>query len=205
VWAEHRRLAALTHQARRDAAAKVAAGIDNPGVTIGRQPPLRRVATDPRTGRDVDPFHGAAVITPQLTEFWTNQRDVVGPSVQAQYRQAAERTPFSEAAVAAARQHVGVCRMRRTMTTEGGADVEAAVARYEQSYVNLRQQALDAQTISGDAETRLMSLRRIEADALYGDDGNERGFLAAAVSTLSEVGLVDPDTLTPLAVEPAGK
>jgi hypothetical protein len=201
VWAERRRLAAATHKARRTAAAKVAAGMDNPGVIVGSQPPIRRVETDWK-GLDLDPFHGSPVVTPELVAFWEWQRDVLAPAYEAQYRKAATETPYSEALVAAANGHIALLRARHSMLAEGGTEVEAAVARYDQAYMNLRQGPIDAQAIAGEAEIRLASLRRIAVQAELGDDLDERGFIAAVVSQRDEVGLVDAKTGTPLV--PAG-
>jgi hypothetical protein len=203
IWAERRRLAALTHQARRQVAARVAAGLD-PHCVVSPQPPLRRVRTDWR-GHDLDPLHGRSAVTDELVRFWEFQRDQLGPAVEASYRTAAERTPYREPLVAAARGHLALLRERRSMLSEGGSELEAAVDRYDQAFVNLRQSALEAQHIGGEAVGRLQSLRRIEAEAELGDDNNERGFLAAAISQMSDSGLVDAGTLTPLAVESGGK
>jgi hypothetical protein len=195
VWAERRRLAAASHEARRTAAAKVAAGMD-PGCVVGRQPPIRRVKTDWK-GRDLDPFHGASVITAEVVAFWEHQRDVVAAEVEAQYRRAAEKRPYRPALAAAARGHLGVLRERQTMQSEGGAELEGALARYDGAFMNLRQGALAAQEISGEAITRLASLRRIAAQAELGDD-DEEGFIANAIGAVTDLGLVDAKTGQPL-------
>jgi hypothetical protein len=197
VAAESRRLAREARQARQRVAAQIATGAGAPCV-IGRQPPVRRVRTDPRTGRDLDPLAGKSAVTAELLAFWEHQRDIVAPAVEASYREAAERTPYQPALVASARQHVSLLKSRETMLDEGGVELEASVARYDEAYVNLRQAAVDAQAISGEAETRLQSLKRIEAEALLGDGDDERGFLANAISSVTPTGLVDPATAMPL-------
>ena len=197
VAAESRRLAREARQARQRVAAQIATGAGAPCV-IGRQPPVRRVRTDPHTGRDTDPLAGRSAVTAELIQYWTHQKDVVAPAVEASYREAAERTPFREALVASARQHVSLLKSRETMLDEGGVELEASVARYDEAYVNLRQAAVDAQAISGEAETRLQSLRRIEAEAVLGDGDTERDFLANAISSVTPTGLVDPATAMPL-------
>jgi hypothetical protein len=194
--AESRRLGQLAHQARQTAAARVAAGLD-PGCVVGRQPPVRRTRTD-RHGRDLDPFHGAAVVTDELVAYWEHRRDVVAPAVEAQYRRAATDRPYREALVAAARGHIAVLRERQAMLSEGGLGLEAALARYDEAFLALRQAANDdAQTIANEAETRLASLRREAAQALVGGD-EVKGFLGATLASVTDVGVVDPDTALPL-------
>jgi hypothetical protein len=203
VWAERRRLAAATHQARREVAAKVAAGLD-PGCVVGPSAPIRHVKTDPRTGHDLDPLHGQSVVTDALVAYWEWQRDTLAPAIEAQYRMAAEKTPHRPSLVAAARQHIGVLQQRATMLTEGGVDVEAAATRYDGAYERLRMGALDAQAIAGEAMTRLRALRRITAEAELGDDFDERPFIAAALSATTDLP-INADTLAPLVVADSGK
>jgi len=195
VLTESKRLARETLEARRKAAVKVALGED-PGCVVSPQPPLRRVDLDWR-GRDTDPFHGASVVTGDLIQYWTHRRDVVFPAVEGAYRQAMVDRPYSEPLVAAARGHLAVLRGRQTMLSEGGADLEASLARYEQGYLNLRQLVVDSAEIAGQAETRLASLRRIVVEAELGDGPDERGFLAAAVSATTEAP-INAETLSPL-------
>jgi hypothetical protein len=196
--AESQRLAREARRARQEVAARVAAGLDARCV-VGRQPPVRRVQTDPRTGRDLDPLGGRSAVTSELLDFWTHKRDVVAAAVESSYREAAERTPYRPALVASAKAHIGLLRTRETMLSESGVELEGAVNAYEQSFVNLRQAALDVQTdIAGPAETRLGSLRRISAEAVLGDGDDERGFLANAISQVTPTGLVDAATTMPL-------
>jgi hypothetical protein len=205
VSAESQRLAKETHRARREVAARVAAGLDA-GCVVGRQPPVRRVKTDPRTGRDLDPLGGRSAVTDELLRFWEHKRDVVAPAVEGQYREAAERTPLRPPLLAAARQHIALLRQREMMLSEGGVELEASLAAYEQAFVNLRQAALDVPTdISAEAITRLQSLRRIQAQAELGDGDDERGFLANAISQVTDVGLVDVATTMPLVPDSGGK
>jgi hypothetical protein len=188
VLAERRRLARATHEARRTAAAKVAAGLPaGAGVVVGAQPPVRRVVTDWK-GVDRDPFHGSPCVTPELVAFFEHQRDHVAAEVAGQYRRAAEATPYREALVAAARQHVEVLRGRRTMLSEGGSEVEAALTAYEQAYVNLREAAIDAQFVAGEAQQRLDTLHRIVVQVELGDALDERPFIANAIASAA------PDT-----------
>jgi hypothetical protein len=198
VWAEHKRLAAVAHQARQEVARRVAAGLDA-GCVIGRQPPVRRVRTDQRTGRDLDPLHGASAVTDELIGFWEHQKNVLAPAVESSYREAAERTPYRPALVASAKQHIGLLRQREMMLSEGGVELEASVNGYEQAYVNLRQSAIDARDVAGEAETRLISLRRILAEAEFGDrNTEERDFLANAISQVTPTGLVDAGSGMPM-------
>jgi hypothetical protein len=197
VWAESRRLGAAAHQARRDVAARVAAGLDpGAGVTVGRHPPVRQVKTDSK-GRDLDPLGGRTVITPELVAYWTYQRDVVAEAVEGVYRQAAAERPYRDALVAAARGHIELLRDRRTSLGEGGVELEAALGRYDNAFVALRQAANDARAIATEAQNRLDSLKREAASAVLGDDVI-KGFLANAFSSVSDTGLVDPDTAMPL-------
>jgi hypothetical protein len=201
LWAERRARAAVTHQARQDAAAKDAAGIDNPGVTIGARPALRRVRTDWR-GNDLDPFHGAACITPQLTAFWEWTRDVFGPAYGDQYLEAAQRTPYRPALVSCARAHVALLQQRASMLSENGVEVETALARYDQAYENLRQGPLDAQAIVGEAVERLAALQRISAEAVLGDEPKVSGFIASSISAaVPDAAIMFDDTAVP--VKPA--
>jgi hypothetical protein len=203
VWAERKKLAAATHQARRDAAARVAAGADTPGVTVGHAAPIRRTKTDWR-GVDTDPFHGSPVVTPQLIAYWEHQRDVVSPAIEAQYRRAATDRPYQPALVAAARGHLGVLRERRTMLSEDGTKLEASLAAYDQAYERLRVGALDSQSIRGEAMTRLAALRRITVDAEMGDQFDERPFIASALSATTDLP-INADTGTPLVAADSGK
>jgi hypothetical protein len=197
VLAESRRLGAAAHQARRAVAVKVAAGLD-PGCPVGRPPAVRRVRTDQR-GRDLDPLHGRAVISAEIVAYWEHRRDVVAPAVEASYRQAAEKTPYRPALVAAARGHIAVLGQRQS-NTEGGAELNAALQRYDVAYTALREAALDTQQIAVEAEDRLASLRREEASIHLG--GNQvKGFLASVISTVTDFP-VNPDTAMPLV--PAG-
>jgi hypothetical protein len=184
VLAESRRLGVVAHQARKVVAVKVAAGLD-PGCPIGKPPAVRQVETD-QWGRDLDPLHGRAVISPELVAYWTHRRDVVAPAVEAQYREAAERTPYREALVAAAQGHISLLRERRSMLSEGGLELEAALAQYESAYVNLRQAAADSQSIATAAIDRLDSLRREEAQLFVPTD-QVTGFLASAVSQVTDL------------------
>jgi hypothetical protein len=198
VLAESKRLSDETHRARRDVAVKVAAGID-PGVPIGPRPPIRRVRT--HRGKDLDPLGGRSVVSPQLVEYWTHRRDHVFPAAQAVYRAAAERTPYSEPLVAASRGHIAVLRGRHAMLSEHGDALEAALASYDQAYVNLRQGAIDTQDIAGEAQERLDSLKREAAAAELGDGDQVRGFIGAVLSTMSDLP-VDPKTEMPLVPAP---
>jgi hypothetical protein len=195
VLAESKRLGALASQARRDAAAKVAAGRD-PGCPVGHTPPIRRIRTDGRN-RDLDPFHGKAVVTDQLLRYWEHRRDVVAPAVEGMYRAAATERPYRAALVSAVHGHMALLRERRSMLTEGGADLEASLRRYDDAYVNLRQGALDAQQIVIEAQTRLDSLKREAASTLGGGD-NVKGFIASSIAQATDALLLDPDTSMPL-------
>jgi hypothetical protein len=130
---------------------------------------------------------------------------VVAPALEGQYQAAAERSPFRPALVAAARGHLGVLQQRQTMLSEAGTEVEAAVARYEQAFERLRVGVLDAQAVRGEAEVRLKTLRRIEAEVAVGDTDNERAFISNAVAMTTELGLVDAKTGSPLVVADSGK
>jgi hypothetical protein len=200
VSAESRRLAKEARQARQRVAAQVAAGAGAP-CAIGREPPVRRVRTDPRTGRDLDPLGGRSAVTDELLRYWEHQRDTVAPAVEGSYREAAERTPYRPALVASALETISRLRERREMLPHG-VELEAAVARYDAAYTGLRQSLVDCQDIAGAAVTRLAALRRIEAEAEFGDRDIETDFLAAAISQAVEPGLVDAKTTMPLV--PAG-
>jgi hypothetical protein len=193
--AESRRLGDAANRARRDAAQRVAEGLD-PGCPIGHAPPVRRVRTDPRTGRNLDPFGGRSVVTPELVAYWEHRKDVVFPAVEAMYRQAATERPYREALVAAASGQVALLRERRSMLSEGGVELEAAVMHYDEAFVALRQAANDAQSIATEAETRLASLKREAASALVGTD-EVKNFIGATLGAVLDAP-VDPDTAMPL-------
>jgi hypothetical protein len=195
VLAESKRLGAVATQARKKVAAKIAAGlpVDCP---VSHQPAVRRVRTD-RRGRDLDPLGGRSAVTPELLEYWRHRKDVVAPAVEGSYRQAAERTPYREALVAACRGHIGVAQQRFAMLSEGGSDLEAALRRYDDAFTNLRMAALDAQSIATEAQTRIAALRRAAASATLGDD-DLKGFLASAIAQATDAPLFDPDTAMPL-------
>jgi hypothetical protein len=194
VLAESKRLGKVAYQARREAAAKVAAGLD-PACVVGNPPPIRRVATN-RRGKDLDPFGGRAVVTDELLEYWTHRRDVVAPAVEGVYRSAAEHTPYREALVAACRGHIGVAQQRFAMKSEGGVELEAALERYDSAYRNLRESANDAQRIAVEATDRLAALAREKASALVGGD-QVKGFIGATLAAVTDRP-VDPDTAMPL-------
>jgi hypothetical protein len=199
VLAESRRLARATHRARGVVAARWIAGADA-GVPIGHQPPIRRIKTDAR-GRDADPLGGRAAVTPELIAYWEHRRDVVFPATEGMYRAAAERTPYQEALAAAARGHISLLRERRTMLSEGGDKLEAALGRYDTVYLNLRANAIDSQDIASEAVGRLASLKREAAAAELGDGPDEKGFIGAVLSTMSDLP-VDPETALPLVPAP---
>jgi hypothetical protein len=194
VLGESRRLGAVAAAARKQVASRVAAGVTpGAGVTVGRQPPVRRVQTD-RRGRDLDPLHGRTVITPELVAYWEHRRDAVASAVEGSYREAAERTPYSEALVAACRGHLAVLEGRQSRNEAGG--LVAAVRAYDDAYVALRQSAVDAQQIANQAQARLDSLEREKANAVVGAD-ELKGFIAAALSTITDLP-VDPESTLPL-------
>jgi hypothetical protein len=196
VLVESKRLAGETHRARRDVAARVAAGLD-PGCPIGRAPAIRRVKTDWR-GRDEDPLGGRAVVTDALLEFWRYRRDVVFPAVEAMFRAACESTPYRLALVASARGHVALLQGRCTMQTEAGDLLEAALGTYDVAYANLRQSVVDATEIAAVAQERLDALRREVASLDLGDDTTTvTNFLANTVSMVTD-SPVDPKTAMPL-------
>jgi hypothetical protein len=195
VLTESRRLARETRRARGAVAARWIAGADA-GVPIGHQPPIRRIRTDAR-GRDTDPLGGRAAVTPELIAYWEHRRDVVFPATEAMYRAAAERTPYREALVAASHGHIALLRERHAMLSEGGEQLEAALGRYDQAYVNLRQSAVDTQGIAGEAQERLDSLKREAAAAALGDGDTVRGFIGAVLGSMSGLP-VDPKTELPI-------
>jgi hypothetical protein len=201
VLAESKRLGEESQRARREAAARVAAGLPA-GCPVGLELPIRHVVTD-RLNRDVDPFHGAAVVTDALIAYWGHRRDVVAPAVESSYRQAAVERPYREALVAAAHEHIGLLRERRSMLSEGGAEVEGALARYDEAFLVARQAALDSQAIAGEAVERLASLRREAAKAEVSGD-QVTGFIASAVSMATD-SLVDAKTGMPLVPTSGGK
>jgi hypothetical protein len=198
VLAESKRLGAAAHAARKAAAVRVAAGLDA-DVPVGRAPAVRRVRTDWK-GRDLDPLHGRPVVSPQLVAYWEHRRDVVAPAVEASYRQAAEACPYREPLAACARGHLGLLRDRRSMLSEGGVDLEAALARYDGAFEAVRMAAIDAQHIATQAIDRLASLRRIEASLVVGGD-DEKGFISATLATVADTP-VSPDTLLPVGAGP---
>ncbi len=199
VWSESRRLGQLAHQARRIVATRIALGQDpGAGVTVGRQPPVRRVHTDARTNRDVDPLGGRSAITPELIRFWQHKRDEVADAVEAQFRQAAEAMPYRPTLVAAAHGHLEVLRQRRSMLSEGGDQLEASLRSYDDAHVALRQAANhDPAAIRNEAIDRLTSLEREKASALLGDRDRVEPLIAAALASVSGAP-IDVDTLTPL-------
>jgi hypothetical protein len=204
VLGESRRLATESQRARREVAARVAAGLD-PGCVVGREPPIRHVKTD-RQGRDVDPFHGSAVVTDALIRYWEHRRDTVAPAVEDAYRQAAIEKPYREALVAAARGQISLLRERQMMLSEGGVQLETAVAHYDEAFLSARQAALDAQAIAGEAIERLASLRREEAAAVLGDSDNVTGFIASAIASATDVPIaIDAKTDLPLVPVASGK
>jgi hypothetical protein len=192
--AESERLASVARQTRSDVAARVAAGLD-PGCPVGPQPAIRRVRTDAR-GRDLDPLRGRSVVSPELLAYWEHRRDVVAVAVEAQYRQAAERTPYRQALVAAAQGHIATLRERHSMHPEHGAELEAALRRYDSAYAALREAAIDAQQIAVIAEGRLASLQREAAATLVPRD-EVKGLIGATLSTVLDLP-VDPETAMPL-------
>jgi hypothetical protein len=194
---ESRRLGAVAHQARRHAAVLVAAGKD-PGCVVGREPPIRRVRTDVR-GRDVDPLHGRAIISDELVTYWTHRRDVVAPAVEASYRQAMIDQPYSPALVAAVRGHLAVLRQRRSMTFEGGEELQSSVERYDLAFEQCRMAANDAQSIATEADARLASLRRIAAETELGDRDEVKPLIAAALSNITDLP-VDAKTGQPVGI-----
>jgi hypothetical protein len=198
VWAESRRLGQVAAQARRVVASRVANGRDpGPDVTVGKAPPIRRVRTD-RRGHDLDPLHGRACITSQLLSYWTHRKDVLAPAVEGSYREAAERLPYRPALASAAQGHLGVLRERRAMLSEHGIALEASLAAYDNAYVALRQNAnSEPAAIATEAQNRLDSLRREAAEAVLGGD-QVKGLLAAAVSQVTDPGVLDADTGMPL-------
>jgi hypothetical protein len=198
VLAESRRLARETHRARGAVAARWIAGVDA-GVPIGHQPPIRRIRTDAR-GRDTDPLGGRAAVTPELIAYWEHRRDVVSPATEGMYRAAAERTPYREALVAASHGHISLLRERHSMLSEGGDELEAALGRYDQAYVNIRQGAIDTQGIAGEAQERLDSLAREKAKSMLGDGDEVKGFIGAVLGTMSDLPI---DAKTELPIVPA--
>jgi hypothetical protein len=194
--AESRRLGQLAHQARRQAAVKVALGQD-PGCPVGRPPAVRRVKTDWK-GNDLDALHGRAAITPQLITYWTHRKDVVAPAVEASYREALAARPYRTVLVSACHGHLGLLRERHSMLVEGGAELEAALRAYDTVYENLRHAAIDTQQIAVEAENRLANLRREQA-ALLVPDTQVKGYIAASISTVTDLP-TSPDTGMPVQV-----
>jgi hypothetical protein len=195
VLGESRRLGAVAAAARKQVASRLAAGLTpGAGVVVGRQPPVRRVQTD-RRGRDLDPLHGRTVITPELVAYWEHRRDAVAPAVEGSYREAAERTPYSEALVAAAHGHLAVLQGRQSRG-EGAGGLVAALKAYDDVFTALRQSAIDAQQVANQAQARLDSLEREKANSVVGGD-QLTGFIAAALSTVTDLP-VDPESTLPL-------
>jgi hypothetical protein len=188
VLTESKRLADETHRARRQVAGRVAAGLGLPAkVVLGRTPPIRRIRTDTRTGRDLDELHGRSAVTPELLAYWQHRKDIVFPAVEAMYRAAAERKPYSEPLVSAARAHISVLRERRSMLSEGGDALEAALGAYDQSFENLRTAVIDSQDVATEAIERLASLKRLVAEAELGDGPDEKGFIAGVLGSMSDL------------------
>jgi hypothetical protein len=194
VLAESKRLGKVAYQARREAAARMAAGLPVDCV-VGNPPPIRRVATN-RRGKDLDQFGGRSVVTDELVAYWTHRRDIVAGAVEAVYRSAAEHTPYREALVAACRGHIGVLQQRFAVKSEGGVELESALERYDSAYRNLRESANDAQRIAVEATDRLAALAREKASALLGTD-ETKGFVANVLGAVLDAP-VDPDTAMPL-------
>jgi hypothetical protein len=185
VWAESRRLGLVATQARREVATRVANGKDpGTGVTVGRQPPIRRVKTD-RRGHDLDPLHGRAAITPELVRFWEHRRDVVFPAVETSWRQAVEDRPYRDALVCAARGHLAVLGQRRS-TSEGAARLAGALRAYDTAFENVRQAVLDSQAIATEATGRLAVLDRERAAVLVGED-NVKPLIASALGEVLDL------------------
>jgi hypothetical protein len=191
---ESRRLGRAAHQARQRVAERVARGQD-PGCPLGPPAPIRRVRTDPRTGRDLDPLRGRQAVTGELLQFWTYRQDVVAAAVADWYTRAAEETPFSEPLVCASRGHLAVLEGRRS-ASEGGSELSQALKAYVDCFEGLRSNGLDSQQIANEAAGRLASLRRIVAQLEVGDD-QLKPLIAAAASTVADLP-VDPESLTPL-------
>jgi hypothetical protein len=196
---ESRRLGRAAHEARKRVAEAVARGRD-PGCPLGPPAPVRRVRTDPRTGRDLDPLGGRQAVTSELVAYWEHRRDCVAPAVEAQYRSPAEAMPYQEPLAAAARGHLSVLQGRQSRG-EGAEELHRALRGYNESYESLRSNALDSQGIAREASERLASLRRIAAALELGEDKLE-GFIAAAVASSGDFPLIDPESGRPLS--PAG-
>jgi hypothetical protein len=195
--AESKRLGLVAARARKDVAARVAAGLPA-GCVIGRQPPIRRVRTDAK-GRDVDPLHGSAVVTDELVEYWTYRKNVLAGAMEQHYHSAAMNPPYSPLLVASSRQHLAILQVR-DIRGEGAQELSASLKRYDMAYSALREAANDAQHIATEAEDRLRALRREVAQAEVGGD-EVRGFLAHVASTMSGLP-VDPETALPLVPTP---
>jgi hypothetical protein len=194
VLAESRRLGDAARRARREAATKFVTDGDA-GVPVGPAPVVRRVQTN-RHGRDRDVFHGRSVVTDQLLEYWRHRKDVVFPATERMHRAAVEDRPYNQALVSAAHGHVSVLQGRRSVLSEAGDLLEAALKAYDDSYANVRMAALDSQQIANEAQTRLDSLKREAASALVGGD-EVKGFIANTLGVVLDAP-VDPDTAMPL-------
>ena len=187
VEEEAARLGKMARAARSYVAIQLAAGLDaGVGVVVGRPPPIRRVKTDAR-GRDLDPVHGRAVITPALLAYWEHQRDVVGPTTEGAYRRAIEVCPWQPALVASVKGHLGLLGLRGSGKDEGARELHSALRQYELAYSVLRDGAHDAQNIATAARSRIAALEREAANALVGDETTTvTALIASAVSMVTD-------------------
>ena len=192
--AESARLGQLAQQARKKVAVRVALGED-PGCPVGLPPAIRRVRTDWK-GNDLDPLHGRAAVTPELLAYWTHRQEVVAVAVEGSYRMALEVTPYRPALVSACHGHLSLLRGRRSMLSEAGDVLEAALRNYDTAYENIRHAALDAQHIAVEAENRLANLRR-EQVALLVPDTHVKGYIASSISAVTDLP-TNPDSGLPL-------
>ncbi|HEY2304190.1 MAG TPA: hypothetical protein VGH66_19980 [Acidimicrobiales bacterium] len=212
--AEARRLAGEAKRARDAVVEKVRRGQD-PGVPLGLKPPIRKVHTDGR-GRDLDGvLLGRAVISKEIIRHWEFRRDVLAGAIISVHQDAAEKLPTAAPLLAAARGHLAELADRHSFKDEAGAELEAALKRFEDTRGILAEGINEGQHVADDAAAHLEGLAGEIAAAKMAERGVDTvspfvaGRLAAAMGDV--VDLIDASPRvnygetapTPVAGQPA--
>jgi hypothetical protein len=174
--AESSRLAGEARRARDQVAEAVRKGLPlPPGCTLGVQPPIRKVPSEPGDRRAYDTLQGRPVISEETLEHWRYRRDVVAAAVEGCYRRAAEQMPQATALTAAAKGHLAVLAQRDSYRAEAGEALEVALRALEDVAGVLRGGIVEAQEIANEASAELDRLRAEVATARVAASGVDLG------------------------------
>lgn len=218
VQAESRRLAAEATRARDQIAEMVRKGQPLPaGVTVGLQPPIRKVPSGGRDRKAYETLQGRPVISPELLEYWCHRRDVVGPAIVRAHETAALDLPPAAALLACARGHLASLRTRGAFVAEGGLDLEVALKAVDAVRGQLIEGVSEGQAVTTEATGRLESLAGQLASVKVASSGVEvsdvwlAGRIAGALGIdvigdlTNPLGGVQPPAPTPVTGKPAAQ